>query len=85
MKNINNKSKILLSRKSRTSSKIYNDNNNYGNVIVNVNNNNMNDNEMNPNSNNEVAFDLWPNYLERKFIDEKEEIPLPDKKNNENN
>ena len=80
---VNNKSKILLSRKSRTSSKIYNDNNNYGNVIVNINNNNMNDNEMNPNSNNEVAFDLWPNYLERKFIDEKEEIPLPDKKNNE--
>ena len=38
---------------------------------------------MNPNSNNEVAFDLWPNYLERKFYDEKEEIPLPDKKNNE--
>ena len=43
----------------------------------------MNDNnEMNENL--EVAFDLWPNYLERKFYDEKEEIPMPDKKNNNN-
>ena len=43
----------------------------------------MNDNnEMNENL--EVAFDLWPNYLERKLYDEKEEIPMPDKKNNNN-
>ena len=86
---INNKSKIILSKKSRTSSKIYNDNsnnNNYGNVIVDVSNNinNMNENENEEmNTNYEVAFDLWPNYLERKFYDEKEEIPLPDKKSNE--
>ena len=79
---INNKSKILLSRKSRTSSKIYNDNN-YGNAIIDVSNNmnNINENEeINPKY--EVAFDLWPNYLERKFYDEKEEIPFGDKKNN---
>ena len=87
---INNKSKIILSKKSRTSSKIYNNdnsnNNNYGNVIVDVSNNinNMNENENEEmNTNYEVAFDLWPNYLERKFYDEKEEIPLPDKKSNE--
>ena len=79
---VNNKSKILLSRKSRTSSKNYNDTNNLGNVIVDVSNNNMNEKE-DMNQNVEVAFDLWPNYLERKYYDEKEEIPLPDK-NNEN-
>ena len=81
---VNNKSKILLSRKSRTNSKNYNDTNNFGKVIVDVSNNiNMNDNnEMNENL--EVAFDLWPNYLERKFYDEKEEIPMLDKKNNNN-
>jgi len=82
---INNKSKILLSK--RTNSRIYNDNNNnYGNVIVDVSNNinNMNENEneeINPNY--EVSFDLWLNYLERKFYDEKEEIPVPDKKSYE--
>ena len=75
---VNNKSKILLSRKSRTSSKNYNDTNNLGNVIVDVSNNNMNEKE-DMNQNVEVAFDLWPNYLERKYYDEKEEIPLPDK------
>ena len=43
--------------------------------------NNINENEeINPKY--EVAFDLWPNYLERKFYDEKEEIPIGDKKNN---
>jgi len=87
---VNNKSKILLSKKSRASSKIYNDTNNFGNVIIDMSNNmNMNDmnenDEMNTNQNYEVAFDLWPNYLERKFYDENEGIPLPDKKNNNNN
>ena len=79
---VNNKSKILLSRKSHTSSKNYNDTNNLGNVIVDVSNNNMNEKE-DMNQKAEVAFDLWPNYLEKKYYDENEEIPLPDK-NNEN-
>ena len=35
------------------------------------------------NTNYEVAFDLWPNYMERKFYDENEEIPIHDKKNNQ--
>ena len=87
---VNNKSKILLSKKSRASSKIYNDTNNFGNVIIDMSNNmNMNDmnenDEMNTNQNYEVAFDLWPNYLERKFYDENEGIPLPDKKNKNDN
>ena len=78
---VNNKSKILLTKKSRASSKNYNETNNFGNAIVDVSNNiNENENEE-MNTNYEVAFDLWPNYLERKFYDEKEEIPLPDKKN----
>ena len=86
-----NRSKILLSRKSRASSKNYNynDTNNLGNDM---NMNNMGMNYVNPgmnennefNENYEPAFDLWPNYLERKFYDEKEEIPLPGKKNNNN-
>ena len=79
---VNNKSKILLSKKSRTSSKNYNDTNNFGNLIVDVSNNiNMNENEE-MNQNLEPGFDLWPNYLERKYIDENEEIPLPDNKYN---
>ena len=80
---VNNKSKILLSRKSRASSKNYNETNNFGNPIVNVSNN-MNGNENEEmNTNYEVAFDLWPNYMERKFYDENEEIPIHDKKNNQ--
>ena len=90
----NNKSKILSSnRKSPASSKNYNDLNNFGNTIINSNNmnmNNMNINmDMNMNENDEMnenieaPFDLWPNYLERKFCDEKEGIHLPD--SNESN
>ena len=98
---VNNRSKILLSKKSRASSKIYNDtntNNNLGNVIIDMSNNmnnlnnmnSMNENdELNTNQNYEPAFDLWPNYLERKFYDEKEELPLSlsenKNKNNNNN
>ena len=41
----------------------------------------MNENEE-MNQNLEPGFDLWPNYLERKYIDENEEIPLPDNKYN---
>ena len=38
---------------------------------------NMNEGEEYNNENNdEIKFDLWPNYLEKKFFDEKEEIPL---------
>ena len=84
---VGNRSKILLSRKSRASSKNYNDTNNYANGMNDMNNMNMGINmPMNENDefneNYEVAFDLWPNYLERKFYDEKEEIPMPEKKNN---
>ena len=74
---INNKSKILLSRKSRESSK-----QNYNlNDVFDLNRNeeeeNINEGEEYDNNNNdEIAFDLWPNYLERKYFDEKEEIPL---------
>jgi hypothetical protein len=96
---VNNRSKILLSKKSRASSKIYNDtntNNNYGNVIIdmssnmnnanNMNMNSMNENdELNTNQNYEPTFDLWPNYLERKFYDEKEELPLSLSENKNNN
>ena len=84
----NNKSKILSSnRKIEGSSKNYNDLNNFRNVIVDVSNNNMNINmDMNENDemneNLEAPFDLWPNYLERKFCDDKEEIHLHDKSDN---
>ena len=84
----NNKSKILSSnRKIEGSSKNYNDLNNFRNVIVDVSNNNMNINmDMNENDemneNLEAPFDLWPNYLERKFCDDKEEIHLHDKNDN---
>ena len=87
---VNNKSKILLSRKSRDSSK-----HNYNlNDVFDLNRNedeeNINEgeeyyNNYNNNNNNEIKFDLWPNYLERKFIDEKEEIPLPGIKEGEYN
>ena len=83
---INNKSKILLSRKSRESSK-----HNYNlNDVFDLNRNedeeNINEGEEYYNNNNdEIKFDLWPNYLERKFIDEKEEIPLPGIKEGEYN
>ena len=84
---INNKSKILLSKKSKESSKNnYNLNefDNYANEMEINNeeeeyNNNINENK------NEIKFDLWPNYLERKFYDEKEEIPLPGVKGSEYN
>jgi hypothetical protein len=85
---VNNKSKILLSKKSQENSKIYNDtNNNYGNVIIDMSNNlNMNENdEINTNNQNyEFEPGLWPNNLERKFYDENEELPfaLNDKNNN---
>ena len=74
---INNKSKILLSRKSRESSK-----HNYNvNDVFDLNRNEEDDNmnegeEYNNENNDEIKFDLWPNYLEKKFFDEKEEIPL---------
>ena len=74
---VNNKSKILLSKKSKESSKQnYNINefDNYENEEENNEegeyNNNINEN------NNDIKFDLWPNYLEKKFYDEKEEIHL---------
>ena len=83
---INNKSKILLSRKSKESSKHnynLNDFDNYANEEGNYNGeeeyNNINEN------NAEIKFDLWPNYLERKFYDDKEEIPLPGNKEGEYN
>ena len=75
---VNSKSKILLSRKSKDSSKHnYNLNefNNYANEEGYYNDeeefNNINENNV------DIKFDLWPNYLERKFYDDKEEIPLP--------
>ena len=81
----NNRSKMLLSRKSKESSK-----RNYNYNIIGIDNyeaenNNVEDEYMiiknNNNENNgEIKFDLWPNYLERKFYDDKEEIPLPGKK-----
>ena len=83
---INNKSKILLSRKSRESSK-----QNYNlNDVFDLNRNeeeeNINEGEEYDNNNNdEIAFDLWPNYLERKYFDEKEEIPLRGIKDGEYN
>ena len=89
---VNNKSKILLTKKSRMSSKNYNDVNDFGNIDNGENNNintNTNENEdinvnmnMNNNNNSEIAFDLWPNYLERKFYDENE-IPLNNNKEKE--
>ena len=88
---VGNRSKILLTRKSRASSKNYNYNDT-NNLPNDMNMNNMGMNYVNPgmndnnefNENYEPAFDLWPNYLERKFYDETEEIPLPGKKNNNN-
>ena len=81
---INNKSKVLLTRKSRTSTKNFNDTNtnNFGNVIIDVSNNmNINENdEMNENI--KLGYDLWPNNLERKYYDEKELNPLLEKKTN---
>ena len=81
---INNRSKILLSRKSKESSKNnynLNDINNY----VNEEEINNEEEEYNNENNAEIKFDLWPNYLERKFYDEKEEIPLPGIKEGEYN
>ena len=82
---INNKSKILLSRKSKESSKHnYNINylDNYQNEEENIEGEELN----NINENNaEIKFDLWPSYLERKFYDDKEEIPLPGTKEGEYN
>ena len=68
------KSKILLTKKSKK------DNNN----IISENNITSNNNENISNSNNyeyeeEVQFDLWPNYLEKKYIDKNEDIPIPEK------
>jgi hypothetical protein len=86
----NNRSKMLLSRKSKESSK-----RNYNYNIIGIDNyeaenNNVEDEYMiiknNNNENNgEIKFDLWPNYLERKFYDDKEEIPLPGTKEGEYN
>ena len=86
----NNRSKMLLSRKSKESSK---HNNNYNIIGIDnyeAENNNVEDEYMiiknNNNENNgEIKFDLWPNYLERKFYDDKEEIPLPGTKEGEYN
>ena len=85
---INNKSKILLSRKSRDSSK-----HNYNlNDIIEIHKNEEDENNYggeeyyNNNENKEeIKFDLWPNYLEKKFFDEKEEIPVPGLKEGEYN
>ena len=85
---INNKSKILLSRKSRDSSK-----HNYNlNDIIEIHRNEEDENNYggeeyyNNNENKEeIKFDLWPNYLEKKFFDEKEEIPVPGLKEGEYN
>ena len=82
---INSKSKILLSRKSKESSKHnynINDLDNYQNEEENLEGeefNNINEN------NAEIKFDLWPSYLERKFYDDKEEIPVPGSKEGEYN
>ena len=84
---INNKSKILLSRKSRESSKNNYNINDMNNLeyMNEMGNNYEEENELNINNNNqEIEFDLWPNYLERKFYDDKEEIPLGNKMEEEN-
>ena len=82
---INNKSKILLSKKSRESSK-HNYNINWENNNEMNNNNDEENGEININNNNqEIEFDLWPNYLERKFYDDKEEIIIGNKKEEEIN
>ena len=84
---INNKSKILLSRKSRESSK-----HNYNlNDILEIHRNEEEENyggeeyDNNNENKDEIKFDLWPNYLEKKFFDEKEETPIPGIKEGEYN
>ena len=86
----NNRSKMLLSRKSKESSKRNYNYNIIGFDNYEAENNNVEDEYMiiknNNNENNgEIKFDLWPNYLERKFYDDKEEIPLPGTKEGEYN
>ena len=81
---------MLLSRKSKESSKRNYNYNIIGFDNYEAENNNVEDEYMiiknNNNENNgEIKFDLWPNYLERKFYDDKEEIPLPGTKEGEYN
>ena len=80
---INSKSKILLSRKSKDSSKQNYNINEFDNY-ENEEDNNEEGEYINDN-NNEIKFDLWPNYLEKKFYDEKEELPLKGIKEEEYN
>ena len=80
---INSKSKILLSRKSKDSSKQNYNINEFDNY-ENEEENNEEGEYINDN-NNEIKFDLWPNYLEKKFYDEKEELPLKGIKEEEYN
>ena len=82
---INNRSKILLSKKSKESSKNNYNLNEIDNDEEEINNEEEEYNNINNANNAEIKFDLWPNYLERKFYDEKEEIPLPGIKEGEYN